>query len=269
MEAINHVSGKQWKMQGKNEEKRKRTKMNKNLSPTLRYAFLKTIPVMAGYLFLGTAYGILMKINGFGLAWVAVSSILIYAGSLQYLEVTLLTGLVNPLYAFLMGLVLNARHLFYGISMLGKYKNIKKWKPYLIFALTDETFSVLCGEGVAEMPKKENIYLWVSLLDQIYWVAGTIFGCLIGGTITFNTQGLDFALTALFVVIFTDQWKNRKDHRPALAGVLISTVCVVVFGADLFIIPAMVLILLCLTWNYERSGKRNREAENRFFGDSD
>lgn len=237
--------------------------MNRKLSPTLSYVFLKTIPVMVGYLFLGTAYGILMKINGFGLAWVLVSSVFIYAGSLQYLEVTLLAGLVNPLYAFFMGLVLNARHLFYGISMLGKFQNIKKWKPYLIFALTDETFSVLCGEDMPKNSEKERIYLWVSLLDQIYWVVGTVFGCLIGGMITFNTQGLDFALTALFVVIFTDQWKNRKDHRPALTGVLISAACVALFGADSFIIPAMLLILLCLTWNYRHSGNADGEAKDR------
>jgi len=123
---------------------RKRKGMDKQRSAELKYALPKTIPVMAGYLFLGAAYGILMKINGFGFWWTAVSSTLIFAGSLQYLEVTLLAGLAHPIYAFLMGLMINARHLFYGISMLGKYRDLKKWKTYLIFSLTDETFSIVC-----------------------------------------------------------------------------------------------------------------------------
>lgn len=226
--------------------------MNKKTAATLRYAFPKTVPVMVGYLFLGAAYGILMKVNGYGFGWVAASSILIYAGSLQYLEVSLLTGLVNPVYAFLMGLMINARHLFYGISMLGKYKDLKKWKTYLIFALTDETFSVLCEEQVPEELDKEQVYLWVAALDHFYWVLGSVTGCLIGSMMTFNTTGLDFALTALFVVSFTDQWKGQKNHRPALVGLLASAACVVVFGADRFIIPAMISILALLTWDYKR-----------------
>jgi len=227
--------------------------MNKRTA-ALQYAFPKTIPVMVGYLFLGAAYGILMKVSGYGLGWVAASSILIYAGSLQYLEVSLLMSMVNPIYAFLMGLMINARHLFYGISMLGKYRDIKRLKTYLIFGLTDETFSVLCEEQVPEELDKERVYLWVTALDHCYWVLGSVAGCLIGSMMTFDTKGLDFALTALFVVIFTDQWKGQKDHRPALVGLLASAVCVVIFGADAFIIPAMVSILAILTWDYRRGG---------------
>ncbi len=226
--------------------------MNKQTTAALQYAFPKTIPVMVGYLFLGAAYGILMKVNGYGLGWVAASSILIYAGSLQYLEVSLLTGLVNPIYACLMGLMINARHLFYGISMLGKYKDLRRWRTYLIFALTDETFSVLCEETVPEELDKEQVYLWVAALNQGYWVLGSMAGCLIGSMMTFNTRGLDFALTALFVVIFTDQWKGQENHRPALVGLLASAACVVIFGADRFMIPAMVSIWVLLTWDYKR-----------------
>lgn len=248
----------------------KNKNQNQNTDSAFRYAFPKTVPVMVGYLFLGAAYGILMKVNGFGLGWVAASSIFVYAGSLQYLEVTLLAGLVNPVYAFLMGLMINARHLFYGISMLGKFRDVKRWKPYLIFSLTDETFSVLCGKDVTEeMPEnleKDQVYLWISLLDQCYWVLGSVLGCLIGNLLTFDTTGLDFALTALFVVIFTDQWKSQKNHRPALVGLIGSWICVAVFGADAFIIPAMVLILAVLTWDYRRERQKTvltREEEVR------
>lgn len=221
----------------------------------LKFAFPKTIPVMAGYLFLGAAYGILMKIKGFGFGWVLAMSACVYAGSLQYVGVTLLIGLVHPLYAFLMGLMINARHLFYGISMLGKYRDIRKFKAYLIFALTDETFSVVCTERIPEEQDKEWVYLWITLLDHLYWVGGSILGVVIGSVITFDTKGLDFALTALFVVIFTDQWKSSKNHGPALIGVLVSAACVMIWGSSSFIIPAMVVILAVLTIGYKRGEK--------------
>lgn len=218
----------------------------------LTYAFPKTVPVMVGYVFLGAAYGILMKVNGFGILWVLAMSIFVYAGSLQYVGVTLLAAMVHPLYAFFMGLMINARHLFYGISMLGKYHDLKRFKTYLIFALTDETFSVLCNEKVPRALNKEWVYLWISLLNQGYWVIGSVAGSILGSLVTFDTKGLDFALTALFVVIFTEQWKNHKDHRPALAGVVSSAICVILFGAGSFIIPAMVLILGILSIWYWR-----------------
>lgn len=224
-----------------------------------RYAFPKTVPVMVGYLFLGAAYGILMRINGFGFFWVLAMSGLVYAGSLQYVGVTLLASMVHPVYAFLMGLMINARHLFYGISMLGKYRDLKKFKTYLIFSLTDETFSVLCGEEVPRSLDREWVYLWISLLNQCYWVLGSLAGCLAGSLISFDTKGLDFALTALFVVIFTDQWKSQKNHRPALAGVVSSVVCVIVFGADSFIIPAMIMILGILTVGCRREQKEAKK----------
>ena len=217
--------------------------MEKNYQSPLRYAFLKTVPVMVGYLFLGAAYGILMKVNGFGLVWTVAVSLFVYAGSLQYAGVSLLAAAVHPLYALAMSLMINARHLFYGLSVLDKYRDIKGCKPYLIFALTDETFSVICNEEPPEGMDKASVYFWISFLDQIYWVAGSVLGCLAGSILAFNTEGLDFALTALFVVIFTDQWITKKDHRPALTGLLVSAACLAVFGADAFIIPAMVGIL--------------------------
>ena len=226
-----------------------------------RYAFPKTIPVMAGYLFLGAAYGILMKVNGFGLIWSAAVSILVYAGSLQYAGVSLLAAGVHPAYAFAMALMINARHLFYGLSMLNPYKEVKKGKPYLIFALTDETFSIVCNENPPENLSKTAVYLWISFLNQCYWVAGSILGSLLGDFITFDTTGLDFALTALFVVIFTEQWLDSRDHRPALAGLIVSGASLLLFGADAFIIPAMIGILGVIVWMGESDKRKKGEIQ--------
>lgn len=225
----------------------------------LKYAFPRTVPVMVGYLFLGAAYGILMNVNGYGIWWALGMSLFVYAGSLQYVGITLLVAAVSPVTAFFMALMINARHLFYGISMLDKYGEVKKFKPYLIFALTDETFSVLCNERVPGRLDKDWVYLWASLLDQCYWVAGTLIGAVLGNVITFNTAGLDFALTALFVVIFVDQWKAKEGHGAALIGVAASVVCLVIWGADAFIIPAMILILAVLTFRYKKKGEEGHE----------
>lgn len=223
-----------------------------------KYAFPRTVPVMVGYLFLGAAYGILMNVNGFGVWWTFAISVFVFAGSLQYLGVTMLAAAVHPVTAFFMSLMLNARHLFYGISMLGKYGEVKKGKPYLIFGLTDETFSVVCHETIPENLDKDRVYFWVTFLDQCYWVLGSVAGAIAGSYITFDTTGLDFALTALFVVIFVDQWKQREGHIPAVIGVGASVICLLVFGADSFIIPAMVVIFTILGWNYKRGRKENR-----------
>ena len=225
----------------------------------LRYAFPKTVPVMAGYLVLGTAYGILMNVNGYGIWWAVLISIFVYAGSLQYLGITFFAAAVNPWYAFFMSLMLNARHLFYGLSMLDKYKDGGKLKPYLIFALTDETFSVLCNEEVPEGINKYHVYFFASLLDHLYWVTGALIGSLAGGLIRFDTAGMDFALTALFVVIFVDQWKSGQGHKAALAGVGASALCVAVFGQSVFIIPAMILILIIITvWYFKEKREEKR-----------
>lgn len=227
----------------------------------LHYAFPKTIPVMVGYLVLGMAYGILMKVNGYGFWWAAAMSIFVYAGSLQYVGITFLAAGVHPLYAFCMGLMINARHLFYGISMLKQYQDMGKWKPYLIFALTDETFSVVCSEETPEGLEREKVLFWISLLDQLYWLFGTLMGVLLGSLITFNTTGMDFALTALFVVIFMDQWEGQTKHWPSLTGVLASAACLWIFGPDSFIIPAMVLILAVIAAAWKWEGKQ--EAKDR------
>ena len=231
--------------------------MGENRKAEFQYAFPRTVPVMVGYLFLGAAYGILMNVNGFGVWWTLAISLFVYAGSLQYLGVTMLAGMVNPITAFFMSLMLNARHLFYGISMLGKYGEVKKKRPYLIFGLTDETFSVVCHEQIPESLDKDRVYFWITFLDQCYWVCGSVAGAIAGNYITFDTTGLDFALTALFVVIFVDQWKQKEGHLPAVVGVGASIACLLLFGTGAFIIPSMVLIFAVLGFGYKRGGKKH------------
>lgn len=225
------------------------------------YAFPKTIPVMVGYLFLGAAYGILMNVNGFGVGMTLAVSVFVYAGSLQYLGVTMLAALVHPLTALFMSVMLNARHLFYGISMLGKYGEVKKGKAYLIFGLTDETFSVLCHEEVPEGLDRDKVYLWITFLDQCYWVAGSVTGALAGNYIGFDTTGLDFALTALFVVIFTDQWKQKEGRPSAVIGLVSAVLCLAVLGQSAFIVPAMVMILVILGIRFYMHAKRGEAGK--------
>lgn len=213
----------------------------------LKAAFPHTIPVFTGFIFLGIAYGILMDANGYGVGWSLLMSLIAFGGSGQYLAITFLTSAFNPLYAFLMILMVNARHLFYGISMLDKYKNTGKLKPFLIFGLCDETFSVVYATEAPEDVNENWFMFFITLLQYLYWALGTAIGGVLGAMITFNTEGLDFVLTALFVVIFLGQWKSNKDHKPAIIGVLSSIACIILFGADNFIIPAMVVIILILT----------------------
>lgn len=226
----------------------------------LKAAFPLTIPVMTGYLFLGTAYGILMQSKGYGAVWTLLMSLFVFAGSAQYVAITFLTAAFNPVYAFLMTLVVNARHLFYGISFLEKYRNAGKIKPYLIFGLTDETFSVLCAAEPPACVDRNTFNFLVTLLDHFYWVAGSVLGALAGSFISFNTRGLDFVLTALFVVIFTDQWKTKKNRLPAIIGIVCSVVCLLVFGQSRFIIPAMLAILAALTLLRKRLGAKSSAA---------
>lgn len=228
-----------------------------NLSP-LRRAFLATLPVMAGYLVLGTGFGILFQSRGYGLIWALAMSVFVYAGSMQYLAVDLLTGGVSLIAAAVTTLMVNARHLFYGISMIGKYRNSGPYKPYLIFGLTDETYSLNCGgppEGISNVPR---YYFLVSILNQSYWVLGTALGSLLGQIIPFSTEGIDFSLTALFITVFVEQWKSTRDHIPALIGLAASVFCLLVFGGKNFLIPTMLLITLLLTvYRKTEGGKRH------------
>lgn len=223
----------------------------------IRLAFVDTLPVMAGYIFLGIGFGILLYSKGFGVWWALLISLTVYAGSMQFVAVNLLAGGAGLLYTALTTLTVNARHLFYGVSLVEKYRDTGKRKPYLIFSLTDETYSLVCSETAGDRAAdKHRYFLLVSLLDHIYWVAGSVIGGLLGGVIPFNIQGVDFALTALFITIFVEQWLSTKNHRPALLGVGISAGCLMLFG-DNFLIPALCLITaLLLTLR-----RRREEAE--------
>ncbi len=220
--------------------------MRKSLN-AIKAAFPYTIPVMTGYLFLGMVFGIMLNSKGYHFGWSILMSVFIYAGSMQFVAVNLMTMAFDPLSAFLITLVVNARHLFYGISMLKKYSNTGNKKPYLIMGLTDETYSILCSTEAPEGVNRTSFMFFVTLLNQFYWVAASAAGGLIGSLFTFNTSGIDFVMTALFVVIFINQWKSQKEHIPAVIGVGFSLLCLILFGPDNFIIPSMAFIVLALT----------------------
>ena len=222
----------------------------------IRKAFIASVPVMAGYIVLGAGFVIVLETKGLGLIWAVAMSVFIYAGSMQYVAIELITGGASLITTALTTLMVNARHLFYGISMVDKYKGAGKKKPYLIFALTDETYSLVCSdESVKDVNNKYLYYFTVSLLNQIYWITGTVIGSLSGRMINFSTEGIDFALTALFVTIFTEQWISEKNHGPAIAGLASSILCLVVFGKDNFLIPAMCCIVAVLGFMRKMQGK--------------
>ena len=218
--------------------------ITKNLVKT---AFIKSLPVMAGYVVLAIGFGILMKEAGYGLFWSFLMSFTVYAGSMQFVAVSLLSSGASLISAALTTLMVNARHLFSGVSMIDKYKNAGKKKPYLIFALTDETYSLLCGDDYPEGEDKYWYSFFVSLFNQCYWVIGSIIGSVLGSLITFNTAGIDFSMTALFVTVFVEQWLTSKNHLPALAGLFCSVACLMIFGPDSFLVPTMICITIVLS----------------------
>lgn len=227
----------------------------------IKTAFIKSLPVMAGYVVLAIGFGILMKEAGYGLFWSFLMSFTVYAGSMQYVAVSLLSSGASLISVALTTLMVNARHLFYGVSMIDKYKDAGKKKPYLIFALTDETYSLLCGDDYPEGEDKHWYSFFVSLFNQCYWVIGSIIGSILGSLITFNTAGIDFSMTALFVTVFVEQWLTAKNHLPAIAGLICSAACLMIFGPDGFLIPTMISITivlsLCKNLMDSSGGKKN------------
>lgn len=226
-----------------------------NHKNTLKYAFVKSLPVMAGYLVLGMGFGILLQSKGYSVWWSILMSAAIYAGSMQYVAVNLISAGAGIIATAFMTVMVNARHLFYGISMLDRYKNTGKWKPYLIFSLTDETYSLVCSGDVPEGVDQTRFFGYVSLLDQIYWIDGSIAGSLLGSTLRFNTNRIDFAMTALFVVIFLEQIEQKENRPSAIIGLGISILCLLLFGASNFLIPAMIGITICLLLLQNKTGK--------------
>lgn len=217
------------------------------MKKAVKAAFPVTVPVLFGYLFLGIAFGVLLQSKGYSFLWAALMSLFVYAGSMQFVAVNLLAGPFSLLNAAVLTLSVNARHLFYGLAMVGPFRGMGKKKPYMIFSLSDETFSLLCAAKAPEGVDDKKFRFCISLLDQSYWVAGSAIGGLVGSAFSFNTTGIDFAMTALFAVIFTEQWQNAKNRVPALTGVAVSAVCLLVFGPQNFIIPSMAGILAVLS----------------------
>ena len=209
---------------------------------TVRQAFIRSVPVLAGYAVLGIGFGILMRSAGYGVLWALSMSLFIYAGSMQYVGVGLLSGGASILTAAITTFMVNARHLFYSISMVGRYQDAGRAKPYMIFALTDETYSLLCDGKIPEGADPDLYRLLVSLFNHAYWVLGSVAGNLLGAVLPFSTEGVEFSMTALFVTSFTEQWITAGDHLPALTGLGSSLLCLLIFGPERFLIPSMLLI---------------------------
>ena len=214
---------------------------------TVKTAFMKSLPVMGGYLILGIGFGVLAHNAGYGFPWALAMSLLIYAGSMQYVGIGLLAGGASVLTVLLTTVMVNARHLFYSISMLRHYQNAGRYKPYLIFSLTDETYSLLCDGKVPEGGEPDRFRFLVSLLNHSYWVLGSVIGSLVSGILPFSTAGIEFSMTALFIASFTEQWITAGNRLPAATGLLGTLLCLILFGPERFLIPAMLLITLALT----------------------
>ena len=213
----------------------------------LRAAFPHTVPILTGFLFLGMTYGVYMASLGFSWIYPTLMALTIYAGSMEFVTANMLLGAFNPLQALAMTLMVNARHLFYGLAMLDRFRGLGWKKLYLIFGMCDETFSVTCSVRAPEGVDEGWFMTFVTLLDQLYWVLGAALGGLCGSLLTLNTEGLDFVMTAMFVVIFLKNWLKEENHTSSLLGLALPLVCLVLFGAQSFILPSMAAILLALT----------------------
>ena len=219
----------------------------KTIKKAFAAAFPYTIPIFAGFWFLGMTYGIYMNVSGFSFWYPMLMSLTIFAGSIEFVTVHMLLGAFNPLQAFAMTLMINARHLFYGISMLDRFRGLG-WKKFsLIFGMCDESFSINYTADIPEDVDRGWFMFSVTLLNHFYWFSGATLGGIFGSLIHFDTEGLEFVMTAMFVVIFLEQWLKEKDHRSGILGLILSAVCLAAFGADNFIIPAMLAILAVLT----------------------
>lgn len=213
----------------------------------LRAAAPRTMPVLAGYLFLGMAFGLLLSSKGYGWDIALIMSVFIYAGSGQFVAVGLMTIPLDLAGAAILTLMVNARHLFYGLSMLERFRDTGKWKPYLVFSMTDETYSLLCSVKVPEGMNKGSFYGAIAVLDHLYWIVGSVCGAAFGTLLALNVEGIDFVMTALFIVIFVEQWESSKEHTAALIGALITLFFLLLVGSQWFLLPSMAGILCMLT----------------------
>ena len=217
--------------------------MENKYTKALKAAFPYTIPIFLGFWFLGLTYGIYMNVSGFSFLYPMFMSMTIFAGSTEFVAANMLLGAFNPLQAFITAVIIGARHLFYAVSMLDKYKGTGFKKIFLIFGMCDESFSINYTADIPAGVDKGLFMFFVTLLNYLYWVLGATMGGILGSVIHFNTEGLDFVMTAMFTVIFTDQWIKEKNHVSAVSGIVLSLLCLIIFGTDSFIIPAMLAIL--------------------------
>ena len=215
------------------------------MRPSIKTALRDSLVILPGYLVLGIGFGVLMDTKGFGLLHSFLMAVFIYAGSMQYVGVELLASAASCLTVFIMTIMVNIRHLFYGIGMLDKYKDLKKHKLYDIFALTDETFSIACNRKMSGL-NKEDYYFYLSLFNHCYWITGCVLGSILGDVLPFDFRGIEFSMTVLFIVIVIDQWEKNKDHTPVILSFIASIACLIYFGRDNFLIPSMALIIVIL-----------------------
>ncbi len=212
----------------------------------LPFAVRQTIPVLCGYLFLGIAFGLLLQKAGFSSVWAFVISLIVYAGSMQFVLVGFLAAGTPIVTVALMTLIVNSRHLFYGLTFIRKFKEMGKQYFYMIFSLTDETYSVLCSVKVPEALDEKRVMFLIAVLNQSYWITGSVLGALIGENIKFPSQGIEFAMTALFIVIYLEQWKESKSHIPAITGIIVSLLLLILTGPSVFLLPSLFVISLFL-----------------------
>ncbi len=211
-----------------------------------RRAFPYTIPVFTGYIFIGIAFGVMYAEKGYSFLWAILMSVLVYAGSGQYLAVNFFVPGISFLHIIFMTLMVNVRHIFYGISLLEKFNKIGRKRWYMIFALTDETYSLLCTTKIPRDVDAEKFLFAISILDHSYWILGSAIGAIAGTILPINSQGIDFAMTALFLVIFVEQWFEKKNRIPEVIGVAVALGCLWIFGADNFILPTMIIVIAVL-----------------------
>ncbi len=225
----------------------------------LKAAFPYTLPIFTGFWFLGMAYGIYANASGFSFLYPMFMSLLIYGGSLEFVTVEMLLSPFAPVQVLIMALLIQARHLFYGLSMLDKFKGLGWKKYYLIFGMCDETFSINCSVDIPEGVDSGWFMFFVTLLNQLYWAGSATLGALAGSLLHINTEGISFVMTAMFVVIFLEQWMKETDHTASILGLLISVICLICFGADAFLIPTMILIVVLLALLKPRLDKKEQE----------
>ncbi len=218
----------------------------KNYKQAFKKAFPYTIPVFTGYLFIGIAFGVMFAEKGYSFLWAMLMSLVVYAGSGQYLAVNFFVPGVSFLQAIFLTFMVNVRHVFYGISLVERFNRFGKSRWYMIFALTDETYSLLCTTKVPEDVDEEKFLLAISVLDHAYWILGSVIGAIAGTVLPISSEGIEFAMTALFVVIFIEQWMKQKNRIPALIGVAVAIVGLLIFKANNFVLPTMLVIVFVL-----------------------